>query len=288
MTRFVALAALTIVAPLLAGCGDPLGSDDGRPRVVASFYPLQYVAERVAGEHMDIVNLTAPGGEPHDLELSVRQTAEVSEADLVLYQKGFQPAVDDAVEQNQPERVVETTETMPLESEDPHFWLDPTRLSEVAVAFTDEITDLDPVHAEAYRANLEALRDDLTDLDRDFEDGLATCAVDTVVVSHDAFGYLGHRYDLDIHPIAGLSPDAEPSPAHIKELHELIESDGITTVFSETLASPEMAETIADDLGIKSAVLDPVEGLSDSDSDEDYLSLMRSNLSALREANQCS
>ena len=288
MMRFVAFAALAVVSPLLAGCGDALGSDDGRPRVVASFYPLQYVAERVAGDHVDIVNLTNPGGEPHDLELSVRQTAEISEADLVFYQKGFQPAVDDAVEQNQPERVVETTETMSLVSDDPHFWLDPTRLSEVAVAFTDQMTDLDPEHAEAYRANLDALRTDLTDLDRDFQDGLSTCAVDTVVVSHDAFGYLGRRYDLDIQAIAGLSPDAEPSPAHIQELHELIESDGITTVFSETLASPEMSETIADDLGIESGVLDPLEGLSDSDSDEDYLSLMRSNLAALRKANQCS
>ena len=287
MIRFVALAALLSLTPLLAGCDGALGSDDGRPRVVASFYPLQYVAERVAGDHTEIVNLTTPGAEPHDLELSVRQTAEISEADLVFYQEGLQPAADDAVEQNQPERVVETTETMPLESDDPHFWLDPTRLSEVAVAFTDEMTDLDPEHAEAYRANLDDLRSDLADLDRDFEEGLAGCAVDTVVVSHDAFGYLGRRYDLDIHPIAGLSPDAEPSPAHIQELHELIESDGITTVFSETLASPEMSETIANDLGIESAVLDPVEGLSDSDSDEDYLSLMRSNLAALRKANQC-
>ena len=282
------LAALLAVAPLLGACGGALGSDDGRPHVVASFYPLQYVAERVAGDHAEIVNLTTPGGEPHDLELSVRQTAEISEADLAFYQKGFQPAVDDAIEQNHPERVVETTETMPLESDDPHFWLDPTRLSEVAAAFTDEMTDLDPGHADAYRANLEALQTDLTELDHDFEEGLATCVVDTVVVSHDAFGYLGRRYDLDIHAIAGLSPDAEPSPAHIQELHELIESDGITTVFSETLASPEMSETIADDLGIKSGVLDPVEGLSDSDSGEDYLSLMRSNLASLRKANQCS
>jgi len=288
-----AFATVAITAPLLTGLlsGCSASTDSGKPTVVASFYPLQYVAERVVGAHAEVKNLTSPGMEPHDLELTVMETAEVADADIAFYQKGFQPAIDKAVAQNGPEHVVESTEVVALErtdetGRDPHVWLDPIRLSDIAAAFADEMSDVDPAHAADYEANLDALQTELSQLDEDFTAGLAQCQIDTVVVSHDAFGYLG-KYGLRFEAIAGLSPDAEPSPSHIAELHDLIESDAITTVFSETLASPEMSKTIANDLGINTAVLDPIEGLSDATEDEDYFSLMRRNLAALQEANQC-
>jgi zinc transport system substrate-binding protein len=285
--------SLAMAGALLVGCGAGVGSESGKPHVVASFYPLQYVAERVAGEHAEVTNLTSPGAEPHDLELDVRQTAELSDADLAVYQKGLQPAVDDAIEQNGPEHVLDVTAAADLQPAagqdqqlDPHFWLDPLRLAQVAAAVEKQLAEVDPDRAAAYQANLEALQTDLVGLDKDLEAGLSSCRIDTVVVSHDAFGYLA-RYGPRFEAINGLSPDAEPSPAHIAELHDLIESDGITTVFSETLASKQMAESIAGDLGLEAAVLDPIEGLSDATAGEDYLSLMRSNLAALQEANQC-
>jgi zinc transport system substrate-binding protein len=197
--------------------------------------------------------------------------------------------------------MVETTEIVALEAPseghdehgheeaaggDPHVWLDPARLSKIAAGFTEEMAAADPSHAKDYRANLADLEKDLAALDEAYTAGLAQCAVDTVVVSHDAFGYL-EKYGLHFESIAGLSPDAEPSPAHIRELHDLIETEQITTVFSETLASPKMSKTIADDLGLSTGVLDPIEGLSDRTADEDYLSLMRDNLAALQKANGC-
>ncbi len=295
-----ATGALALAAPLVAGCGSGLGADSGKPTVVTSFYPLQYVAEQVAGEHAEVTNLTSPGTEPHDAELNVRQTAEVADADLAVHEKGLQPAVDDAIDQNGPEHVLDVTGAADLEpvaqheegadeehgDTDPHFWLDPARLSDVAAAFEKEMAEIDPDHAAAYRTNLEDLQAELADLDGEFETGLAGCTIDTVVVSHDAFGYLS-KYGLRFEAINGLSPDAEPSPAHIAELHDLIESDNITTVFSETLASNQMSQSIARDLGIETAVLDPIEGLGDATGEEDYLSLMRANLAALQEANQC-
>ena len=304
--RSCAAGGVVVVAgALLAGCGAVTGADSGKPQVVASFYPLQYVAERVAGEHAEVHNLTSPGVEPHDLELNVMQTAEVAEADLVLYQHGLQPAVDETVEQNGPEHVVDATEVVELapagdhgdetdeehadhasDGGDPHFWLDPERLAQVAAAFEDELAAVDTDHAADYARNLEALQRDLAALDAEYRTGLASCEIDTVVVSHDAFGYL-EKYGLHFEAINGLSPDAEPSPAHLAEIHDLVESEGITTVFSETLASKQMAQTVAGDLGIDTAVLDPLEGLSDQTADEDYLSLMRQNLAALQEANRC-
>lgn len=299
------LAAVAVAAPLLAGCGGGAGATGDDPSVVASFYPLQYVAERVVGEHATVQNLTSPGKEPHDLELTVQQTAEVEDADIAFYQQGFQPAVDEAVEQSDPEHVVETTEVVKLEpshagedeSEDelaehegeggnPHFWLDPKRLSEVAVAFEQEMAQVDPDHAGDYARNVKDLQAELTSLDSDYRKGLANCELDTVVVSHDAFGYLS-KYGLNFEPISGLSPDAEPSPEHIAALLDLIETDGITTVFSETLASKQMSETIARDVGIETAVLDPIEGLSNSTASEDYFSIMRTNLTTLQDANRC-
>ena len=285
--------ALLLPAATLSACA--ASSSDGE--VVASFYPLQYVAERIVGDHAKVTNLTAPGIEPHDLELSPRQAARISGASVVFYETGLQPAVDEAVRNDGPEHVVDAAKAVKLRDAeeggerggvDPHFWLDPTLLAQAADAFTEQMSEADPDHKADFEAGNAKLQDDLAALDEDFEAGLKDCTTRTVVVSHDAFEYLGARYDLDMHPIAGLSPDAEPSARHLAELADLIRTDKITTVFSERLASPKLADTLASDLGITTEVLDPIEGLASSKSDDDYVSLMRENLEALRKAGGCS
>lgn len=307
VVRLVASTAAILAGSLLAGCS-ALGSsgepDDGL--VATAFYPLHYVASRVAGEHLEVDNLTTVGGEPHDLELSVRQTATLSRAGLVILQHDFQPAVDDAVEQNAQGEVLDVTDVVELREggdhhedhehapgeshgegdEDPHFWLDPLLMADLGDAVAEQLADLDPDHASEFAANASTLRTDLETLDRAYADGLVSCARHTVVVNHDAFGYLS-RYGLHFEPIAGLTPGAEPTPGDLARLRGLIRDEGITTVFSETLVSRKTAETLADDLGIRAEVLDPLEGLGEDSGDEDYLSLMRLNLAALREANGC-
>ena len=314
------LAPAALLLPLLVSCGEDAGASDTRPQVVTGFYALEYVAERIAGDRAQVSSLTTPGQEPHDAELTVSQTAEVAEADLVVHLSGFQPVVDEAVEQSEAARVVDVAEAADLvaseehgahehagehegeeehaeeehadehEAEgepDPHFWLDPERMAAVGDDVTEALVAVDPEGEETYRANLEDLQSDLAALDREMSTGLSACELDTVVVSHNAFQYLASRYDLDIHSIAGLSPDAEPSAAHIRELQDLIEDEGLTTVFHETLTTAQMSETLSQDLGLETAVLDPIEGLSDETADEDYFSLMRRNLDALQEANGC-
>lgn len=280
--RTAALLALALAGPL-TGCGADTG-DDGRT-VVAAFYPVEYLTQRLAGEHLRVVGLTAPGVEPHDLELKVGQVAEISSADLVVHEAGLQPAVDEAVVQNASDRALDVGRVVDLEGADPHFWLDPVRMKAAARAIELELEVVDPDHADAYAANLAALEDDLDALDQDYRAGLSGCERDTVVTSHDAFGYLT-KYGLRLSPIAGLSPDAEPSAAHLGELRSLIRTEGVTTVFSETLASPKMADTLSRDLGLTTRVLDPIEGFQ-KDSDEDYVTLMRANLAALQDANGC-
>lgn len=296
------LPAAVLAATLVTGCGADAGSD-GRPQVVASFYPLEYLTERIAGDHVQVLTLTAPGQEPHDIELPPSKVAAISDAALVVYARGLQSAVDDGIDTTDPDRILNVTEAidlLPMDADehdehaghdhgdlDPHFWLDPQRYATVAEAIHAELVALDPDHAADYDSNLAALTADLTALDVELSAGLSQCERRTVVVTHDAFGYLGHRYDLELHSIVGLSPEAEPSPAHIAELHRLIEDHGITTVFSEELTSAKMAEALADDLGLRTAVLSPLEGLTEANADQDYLSLMRANLAALQEANGC-
>jgi len=287
MRRICTVLGLLLVVPLLGACGHgPRVSS--RPLVVTSFYPLQWVAERVAGRHAEVVDLTHPGQEPHDIELTVRQTADVVDASVVLYARGLQAAVDGAVDRETPRHVVDATAVARPVGDDPHFWLDPTRLSAVAAAFERRLAGVDPAHAPDYARRLRRLQADLTGLDRSFHRGLAHCRIHTIVVSHDAFGYLGRRYGLHVAGIDGLSPDAEPSPAHVRALQDLIRRGHLTTVFSEELASRDLADSIAGDLGLRSAVLDPVEGLDDATAGQDYLSLMRRNLTTLRKANRCS
>jgi len=308
----VTLSALTVAGSLLAGCSafsDDTGTD-GEVTVAAAFYPLAYVAERVTdGTGARVALLTQPGTEPHDLELTIKETAQLADADVVVYESGFQPAVDDAVEQNARGATLDATEVVdpvPFEEHadehaehadeeghdehdhgefDPHFWQDPIRVADLADALADELADADQDHADAYRANAKALREDLTALDGEYAAGLADCERDTIVVSHDAFGYL-EKYGLHVASIVGLSPDAEPTGAVLGELKELIKTEGITTVFSEPL-KPALGESFANDLGLTNGVLDPVEGLTDATADQDYLSLMQANLATLRSANGC-
>jgi zinc transport system substrate-binding protein len=317
------LSALLPLSLALTGCSafsDDAGDGDGTVAVTAAFYPLSYASDRVAGDLADVTLLTRPGGEPHDLELSVAETAEIAEADLVVYEAEFQPAVDEAVEQNAEGAALDAAEVVDLlhfgESEeehaehsdeedhadegdadeeghdhdhgesDPHFWHDPLRMADLGDALADDLAEIDPDHADDYRSNAETLRTDMERIDEQFATGLADCERTTVVTSHDAFGYL-EKYGVEMESIAGLSPDAEPTPAHIGELQQLVRSEGLTTVFTERLAPSEWSDTLAGDLGIETAVLDPIEGLDDQTADEDYASLMASNLEALRAANGC-
>ncbi|HET7357535.1 MAG TPA: metal ABC transporter substrate-binding protein [Nocardioidaceae bacterium] len=279
--------ALTVaLSSGLAGCA-PINPYAGRRTVVASFYPLAYVARRIVDGHATVIDLTRPGVEPEDLELDVAQTAEIADAEVAVYESGFQPAVDQAIAQTGPDHLVDTTATVPIRDANPHFWLDPVLLARVARTFTATMVIADPAHAADYRQNLRGLERDLHRLDRAFETGLRTCRLHTAVTTHAAFGYLGHRYGLHFVSINGLSPDAEPSPEHLRRLQQLIRQQHLTTVFSEALASPVLARTLAADLGLRTGVLNTLEGLTPATSNQTYLSLMRRNLAALKKANGC-
>ena len=334
--RILAAACAAATALALSACtstassGDS-SSKDGSLTVMASFYPLKYLAEKVGGEYVSVTSLTPDGAEPHDLELSPKMVDSLSSADAVIYLAGFQSAVDEAIEQQAPKTVIDvssaadlieagTDANHPSEDEedatdeaqsgeteahdhdhegadhadhdhhhdmsaDPHFWLDPTRMAKAATLVGDKLAEADSAHADTYKANAKALAEELNTLSDTLVTKTSNCKVKTFVTAHTAFGYLADRTGLTQVGISGLDPESSPSPARLAEIAQIAKEQGVTTIFTEALIDPKVAQTLADDLGITTAVLDPIE--SQTDASKDYAATMNSNIDALTKALDC-
>ena len=294
-------ATLSVAVMALSACSGSgeTASSGSSLQVTAAFYPLQYIAQRIGGDAVDVTSLTPPGAEPHDLELTPQALAELQESDLVVHLSGFQPAVDEAVDQTSEAVAIDAADSADLThaaekhseeeqgSTDPHFWLDTDRLSDVAAAVAEAMTQAHPRGAEEFAENLAGLRRDLDDLHQEYAAGLAECSVTSLVTAHESFGYLAQRYGMAQVGIAGLSPDTEPEPQQLAFVADLVEREGVQTIYTETLVSPAVAQTVADETGAQTAVLDPLEGVTDDSAGSDYLSVMRANLKALRAGQDC-
>ncbi|SPL96983.1 Zinc ABC transporter, periplasmic-binding protein ZnuA [[Actinomadura] parvosata subsp. kistnae] len=309
-SRAVGLLAAAALLTATAACGSGSAEtaatsspDGGKAEVVAAFYPLQWLTEQVGGSDASVTGLTAPGVEPHDLELSIQQVTELKDAALTVYIKGIQPAVDDAVEPDTSFDAATAVTTIPAGehteeegaeegaeeehgheelSYDPHLWLDPARLATVATKLGERLAAADPAHAQGYKDRAAKTAATLGTLDQEFTKGLSTCKTRTLVTAHEAFGYLADRYKLKQVGIT-LDPETEPSPTRLSEVAKLAKAEGVTTIFTESLVSPKVAEVLAAQVGAKTAVLDPLE----SKPSGDYLSAMRDNLKTLQTALGC-
>ncbi|WP_406831299.1 zinc ABC transporter substrate-binding protein [Pedococcus sp. KACC 23699] len=313
-SRLVGLSAAVIAVAAVSACGSTggSGSDDGKVSVAAAFYPLEYAVSQIGGDHVRVQALTKPGAEPHDLELNPRQVGAVALADLVVYEKGFQPAVDDAVRSEAPHTAFDVAPAARLDllatgdghdhagesdqqhsdhagaAKDPHFWLDPMRYADVGDAIATELGKRDAANAAAYTANAKAFRAQLTTLDGEFRAGLRSCRIKDLVTSHAAFGYLSEAYGLTQESISGLTPDTEPSPSALADLSAHVRESGATTVYAETLVSEDVAKTLSRETGARLAVLDPIEGITTKSAGQDYPSVMRANLATLEAGQECS
>ena len=275
------LILILLAAVAVSGCGS--GSSAGAPgktSVVAAFYPLSFAAEEIGGDGVDVTNMTPPGAEPHDVELSVRDVEKVRSADVVLYLgNGFQPSVERAVDGAEGESI-DLLDGLAVRDRDPHVWLDPVRYEEIVHRIGEALER--PAAAKGFSHRVERL-------DREFRRRLAHCERHEIVTSHEAFGYLAARYGLEQIAITGVSPESEPTPRTLERVIDEVRASGATTVFSEPLVSSRIADTVARETGTRTAVLNPLEGLTDDELDrgEDYFSVMRENLAALRRALGC-
>ena len=315
-----AASALVLTAAACGGGNEASGGSGGSggsadAAVVTSFYPIQFATQQITGGALPVSVLTKPGAEPHDLELAPQDISAMTKARLVVYADGFQPAVDEAMSEVKPSAVLDVADAAQLtltaseeegheeghEGEsaeehaahdhggnDPHFWLDPQRYAAVAKAIGARLATDDPANATAYAKNTAAFVAKLTALDSELKAGLSSFRSKVLVTSHAAFGYLAQRYGLEQHGITGISPEAEPSAAGLKQISDLVRSKGVRTIYQETLVEPHFAQTVASSTGATVATLDPLEGITGESAGKDYFEVMRSNLTALEKGLNCS
>ena len=268
----------------LAGC-----SGDGTPTVVASFYPLAFLAEGVAGPGWRVVDLTPPGAEPHDVELTLEARSELGRADVVLFMGdfGFQPQVEDAVKEAEGVVVAAGDQLIhsPESTSDPHVWLDPGAMRTMAAVVARTLAEIDP--GGGFRDRAAPIRADLLELSARFEATLGPdrCRFRTAIVSHEAFDYLLGRYGLRQFGLAGLEPEAEPTLERIATAESLITRGEAGAVFFDPGGEGrDIAESLADDFEVPALPLSTLESEPPSG---DYLSVMEKNLESLREGLGC-
>lgn len=319
------ICAAAIAALTLGGCSATAKSgkeDGGKVEAVASFYPLAYVTSQVGGDLVDVTNLT-PSGEAHEVELSAKDLTTISQADALIYLSGFQAAVDDAVKEAAPKNTLDVAKAAKLkklsaeeateheaahahegdhegdhEGEheeaghdhhhggfDPHFWLDPQRLSQVVPQVVATLSQADPDHGDTFKKNGKALQDKLADLDKEYRSGLNKCATPTAVTAHEAYGYLADRYGFEQVGVKGVDPEAETSLTRLQEVANIAKDKKVNVLFSESALGDKDTKTLAEQLGIKSEVLDPLE--IQVDKNQDYLQVMHDNLEKLSKAMKC-
>jgi zinc transport system substrate-binding protein len=273
-------------------CSPGAGPDDGTLRVVAALFPLQEAAVRVGGTEVQVTNLTPPGAEPHDVELTADAVDAFEDADVVVYLGGgFQPAVEELVDAAGDDVVtVDLRDAVEARGEDPHFWLDPRQMMVAVTAIEGALAEAAPSQSRSFASNANDFRTELEALDAAFAEGLARCARRDVVTTHTAFGYLTARYQLEQVGVSGLEPESEPPPSRIDEVARLIDERGVTTVFAEALLPRDIADTLARETGARVATLQSLEALTDEERQrgDGYTDVMRANLAALRDGLSCS
>ncbi|MYF64953.1 MAG: zinc ABC transporter substrate-binding protein [Chloroflexi bacterium] len=302
--------------------------------VVASIYPMQYFAERVGGDRVDVVSLVPPGAEGHTFELTARDLLTIGRADIIVMNGlEMEPWLERALDslgnevsvivveaanaeaavpfeegedahEDEDEHAHEDEDEHGHEDEhahedehghahgefDPHFWLDPLRAITQAERIAGTLIEADPEGADVYRANLATLSSDLRALHAEFEAGLSSCVHREFVTSHAAYGYLALAYDLEQVPVAGLSPDAEPSPQRLASIADRINDLGLGAILVEPVLSGSYEQVLAAETGASIYTIHPMDGITQAELDEhgDYFGLMRDNLKSLRAAMECS
>jgi len=296
VSRFVCVL-LVLVAVVIGGCREA-PAPEGKPLVVASFYPMWEFTRQVALDRAQVISLVPPGVAGHDWEPSPQDVAQVRRARVFVYNgAGFEPWAEKLIKEAAgPSTVVVAASaglTVPRAGGeggvDPHVWLDPLLAQRIVEVIRAALERGDPAGKTAYAANAGAYTAKLGALDARFDAGLRTCARRDVVVSHAAFGYLTRRYRLEQIAVTGLTPQAEPSPAVLAEVVRAARARAVTAIFLEPLVSPRLAETLARELRVRLLTLNPIEGVTKQEAADaiGYIDLMTRNLENLREGLGC-
>jgi len=269
-------------------------------KISASFYPIAYFAERVGGSMAEVFTITPAGAEPHDYEPSAQDIAQISDSKILFMNGGgletWGNSIELSIDASKTMTIITGKDITPQTKKengesvtDPHYWLSPALAGKMVERITLSFTQADPVHAAYYGANAEELRSELQMLDADYREGLSHCIKKSFVTSHSAFSYLATQYGIKQVSIAGISPDAEPSSKQMANIVTFIKNNDVKYIFTESLVSPKLSETIANETGTRMLILNPMEGLTkdEKENGKNYFTEMRQNLSNLQTALEC-
>lgn len=275
-------------------------SENKKLQVVTSFYPLYFFASQIGGNKAEITNITPAGAEPHDYEPSTQDIAQIDKSDILVLNgrqleawgdkvrddlQGKKVSVVIAGEGLINQQVIEERKKIV----DPHVWLDPELAKKGVTRIAEAFEKVDASNKSYYQSNASQLEEKLDLLDQEFKQGLLSCQQKNIVTSHAAFGYIATRYNLKQVPISGLSPDEEPSPQQLAQVTAFARANNVKYIFFETFVSPRLSETVAREIGAKTLVLNPLEGLTKEEerAGKDYFSIQKENLENLRIALEC-
>ncbi|PIY68804.1 hypothetical protein COY90_04025 [Candidatus Roizmanbacteria bacterium CG_4_10_14_0_8_um_filter_39_9] len=268
--------------------------------ITASFYPLAFLAKRIGGEYVDVVNLTPAGAEPHDFEPTTKDMAAIEKSSLLImngmgvevYEKklteqlaGSSVKIMLVGEEFATQNIVKDG----TKRKDPHVWVDLVLYSKMAQKVADEMSKIDAAHASEYKKRANQLGEELTGIDNNYKQELINCTLHKIVTAHTAFGYLANRYGFEQIGISGISPEEEPSPKELKLITDFVKKEGVNHILLEELAPRIWGETVATETGAQVLVLNPLEGVTPSEEKEgmNYISIQKKNIETLKIALQC-
>ena len=300
---------------LLVSCGDTQNStvapETDKLTVAASFYPIAEIVQRVGGDDVQLLALTAPGVEPHDSELSAKQLEELSKADVVFYiGGGFQPDLEKAIaslpstaiavdllksvdliasQEKEEENGHEHGHDHGDSENDPHVWLDPANMVKMSAIVSQEIAKAQTSLTSALTERQTAYAAELSEVGNLIDTTFAKCERKELVSAHDAFAYFTKRAQLVAVPISGIDPENEPSAKELEATAKVAKDSNVTTVFYEEILPKAFADTVAKAIGASIDSISAVETISQSDIDDGatYSSIMKSNITKISTALGC-
>ncbi len=294
-TRLIASILASVI--LLSACGADKTSDkpsitSSKITVVTTLSIFQEITKKIVHTTPTTVESIIPSGaEPHDFEPTPQNILALKDADLFIYNglTSIEPWLTKTLSFLPSTAQLNISKVATLRENDPHYWLDPENDIRAVDAIQKALSEKDPANKVMYEKNAQNLKTELRLLDMTYATQLKTCEIRTIVTAHDAYNYLAKRYNIEMHAIAGLSPESEPDAKTIAAIIKLVKEKQIPYILFETLASPKIAETIAEEAGVQTLVLNPIEGLTEEEkaAGKNFMSLMEENLTVLKKAMKC-
>ena len=278
-----------------------------KPIVGVTTFALYDMTKHIAGNTMTVVNILPFGVDPHGFEPTPRLMTSVEKSSLFIYSgAGLEPWIHGftfkhkainiskyvklrKLRADEIDKDHEHTHEAHHNSVDPHYWLDFNNMKIAAKVISKELIALQPKEQALYIKNRDNYIQMLEKLDEAYKQRLSHCEEKSVVVSHNALGYVANRYGFDVESLTGLSPEAEPSAQAIKRIFQDIHTQGIKTIFYENFVNDKVTKTIAKDANISVDVFQPLGNITADEAREKltYKDIMLKNLEKLSKALMC-